>query len=84
MLSVQNTAMLRDGVVESTSEGEDALHPDRRAKYQKRSNFPSRSGTLPELVVDLAQSLPEIPYIHCPTLKSESTCLGRRAWGGLM
>lgn len=75
MLSVQNTAILRDRVVESTSEGEDSLHSGRRAKDQKRSNFPSGSGTLPELVVDLAQNLPEIPYVHCPTLKSESTCL---------
>lgn len=56
---MQNT-ILRERVVESISE-EDSLHSGRRAKDQKRSNFPSGSGTLPELVVvDLAQSLPEI------------------------
>lgn len=61
MLSTQNTTILRERVVESTSEEEDSLHSDRRAKDQKRSSFPSGSGTLPELVVvDLAQSLPEI------------------------
>lgn len=48
-------------VVKSTSEEEDSLHSGRRAKDQKGSNFLSGSGTLPELVVDLAQSLLEIP-----------------------
>lgn len=56
-------------MVESTSEGEDSLHSGRRAKDQKRSNFLSGSGTLPEPAVDLAQSLPEIPY--CPLPDSE-------------
>lgn len=60
MLSIQSTAFLRKRVVESTSE-EDSLHSGRRAKDQERSNFLPGSGTLPELVVDLAQSLPEIP-----------------------
>lgn len=60
-------------MVDSTSEGEDSLHSGKRVKDQKRGNLLSGSGTLPELVVDVAQSLPEVPYVHCPTLKSEST-----------
>lgn len=60
MHSVQSAAFPRERVVESTRE-EDSLRSGRRSKGQERSNTASGPGTLPELVVDLAQSLPEIP-----------------------
>lgn len=59
--SSHHRAQFSGRVVKSTVKEEDSLHSGRRAKDQKESNFLSGSGTLPELVVDLAQSLLEIP-----------------------
>lgn len=59
----------------SSSQGgeENFLHSVGRAKDQESRVISHQDLALFLKLVDLAQSLPEIPYVHCPRLKSEST-----------